>query len=139
MSYSKPLPVLRGEERIWFDGARGGRAVYQHCTQCSEDVFYPRALCPRCWSEDLEPRTASGLGTVHSFTVQRRPGTPAFRDQVPYVVALVDLDEGVRVLADVTDCPVDEVHVGMAVRIWFDDVTDEVTLPRFRRAPQEEN
>lgn len=77
MTYDKPLPTLRGEERIWFDGAREGRAIYQHCADCGQDVFYTRALCPNCWSEKLEERIASGGGTVYSFTVQRRPGPPS--------------------------------------------------------------
>lgn len=138
MTYDKPLPTLRGEERIWFDGAREGRAIYQHCADCGQDVFYTRALCPNCWSEKLEERIASGGGTVYSFTVQRRPGTPAFADQVPYALVLVDLDEGVRVLADITDCAAEDIRVGMPVRMWFDDVTDEMTLPRFRPASREE-
>lgn len=129
-----PLPVLRGEERIYFDAAREGRLVYQRCNSCHTPIFYLRVVCPACMSEDLEILDASGRGTIHSFTTLHRAGHPGLADRVPYTIVLVDLDEGVRVLADVVECQPDEVVVGAAVDVVFDAVTPDFTVPRFRLA-----
>lgn len=129
--YAKPLPTLRGEERTYFDHARRNELVLQECGDCGSRHAYARTVCPRCFSADLMTVTSAGKGTVYSWTTLHRPGTPAFADDVPYTIVLVDLDEGVRVLADlVTDDPGDP-SVGMPVRVVFDQVSDEITLPRF--------
>lgn len=128
-------PTLRGEERIYFEEARRHRLVHQRCDDCGERIFYLRTVCPSCWSEQLSVHEASGRGVVHTFTTQHRPGHPAFAGRVPYTVVLVDLEEGPRVLADLVDCPPGEVHVGMPVRVVFDDVGEELTLPRFQPEP----
>ncbi len=137
MSYDKPVPTLRGEERIYFDEARRHRLVHQRCQGCGEAVFYLRTVCPFCSCEDLDVVAAEGRGEVYSFTTQHRAGHPSFAADVPYTIVLVDLPEGVRVLADLVDCPPEEVRVGMQVEVLFDDVTPELTLPRFRPARQE--
>jgi uncharacterized OB-fold protein len=134
MSDAKPVPVVRGEERTYFEEARRHRLVYQSCDECGAAIFYPRAVCPTCLSERLSVAVSRGAGVVYSFTTHYRPGHPSFGDDVPYTVVLVDLAEGVRVLADIVDCAPDEVAVGMPVRVVFDDVTGELTLPRFRPA-----
>lgn len=74
----------------------------------------------------------SGRGTVYSFYVAHRPAHPAFRDRVPYVVALVDLEEGPRMMTNIVDCPPEDVHIGMPVEVVFRDVTEDITLPCFR-------
>jgi len=127
-----PAPVLRGEERIYFEEARRRRLVHQRCDDCGERIFYLRTVCPSCWSDRLTVCESSGRGVVHTFTTQYRPGHPAFAGKVPYTAVLVDLDEGVRVLADLVDCAPDEVHVGMPVSVVFDEVSEDLTLPRFR-------
>jgi uncharacterized protein len=127
-----PTPTLRGEERIYFEEARNRRLVHQRCDDCGERIFYLRTVCPSCWSERLTVCESKGRGVVHTFTTQYRPGHPAFADRVPYTAVLVDLEEGVRVLADLVDCAPEDVHVGMPVSVVFDDVTEELTLPRFR-------
>lgn len=137
MSYDKPVPTLRGEERIYFAEARKHRLVYQHCERCGAAVFYLRTVCPVCTSEQLAVVAASGRGEIYSFTTQYRAAHPSFAADVPYTVVLVDLPEGVRVLADLVDCAPEDVRVGMPVEVLFDDVTPELTLPRFRPAAAE--
>lgn len=130
---ARPVPVLRGEERLYLDAAREHRLVHQLCRGCEARVFYPRVLCPHCGSESLDLVESRGRGVVHSFSVLHRPGHPSRAADVPYAVVLVDLDEGVRVLADLVDGLVDDVHVGMPVEVTYDEVTEDLTLPRFRR------
>ncbi|WP_279509928.1 OB-fold domain-containing protein [Actinomadura sp. 7K507] len=94
-------------------------------------------MCPSCWSTALVNRTSSGRGVIHTFTVQHRPGAAGFADEVPYTLVLVDLDEGVRVLADLRDYEEGALAVGMRVKARFEPGPGNVVLPRFRPAAQE--
>jgi uncharacterized protein len=136
MTAAKPIPYPRGEEQSWFDKARDGRLVYQQCADCGAVPFYPRAVCPSCWSSALVEKTSAGHGAVHSFTTQYRPGGPGFADDVPYTLVLVDLDEGFRVLADLRDFPVESLAVGLPVEVFFDEAGPGLVLPRFRPAKE---
>ena len=93
-------------------------------------MFYARALCPHCHREALEWVPAAGTGVVYSFTVVHRPAGPAFADRVPYVVALIDLDEGVRMLSTLRIADPARARVGQRVSVTFEDL-EEVTLPVF--------
>lgn len=134
MSVAKPVPTLRGEEKTYFSEAKAGRLVYQRCNGCSEVIFYPRVVCPSCMSEDLEVVPSTGRGTVYSHTTLYRAGHPAFAEDVPYTIVLVDIEEGFRVLADLVESSPEAVEVGMPVEVLFDAVTDDFTVPRFRPA-----
>jgi len=129
--YEKPLPVVDADTRPFWEAARRHRFLIQHCLSCERYVFYPRALCPHCHSDRLEWWEASGEGTIYSFTVSRRPAGPAFEDDVPYVVAIVELEEGPRMMSNVVVDDVGEVRIGEQVRVLFEDVTDEISLPKF--------
>jgi uncharacterized OB-fold protein len=124
----RPLPAIDDESRPYWEAAREGRLAIQRCGACGEHVFYARALCPHCHAGELEWVEASGRGTVHSFTVARRPAGPWFADKVPYVVALVDLEEGPRLLGTLRVAP-EEAHVGQRVRVGFEQAGDDVALP----------
>ena len=130
----RPVPTLRGEERLWFDAAREGRLVHQRCQDCQARIWYPRVLCPTCGSERLDVVDSAGRGAVHSFTVLHRAGHPSRAADVPYAVLLVDLDEGVRVLADLDGDP-GTVAVGTRVEAVFQEVAPDLVLPRFRAVP----
>lgn len=116
--FTHPMPPLRGEEAIYHRHLRQGRFVVQQCTGCESYIYYPRVVCPHCGSEDLEYRESAGRGTVYTFTVCHRPGHPSFADQVPYVVAMVELEEG--------------VHIGMPVEVELRPVDDEAAVAVFR-------
>src|SRR5450759_1750095 len=101
MSLQLPTPIVNPDSQAYWDGARQDRLMIRKCKTCGELHFMPRYLCPSCWSTELEWIQASGYGKVHSFTVIRRPSLPSFAERVPYVVALIDLDEGPRMLANI--------------------------------------
>jgi len=137
MAAAKPIPALRGEEKTYFEQARAGRLVYQRCAACDAAIFYPRTVCPTCMSEDLEFVPSAGRGTIYSHTTLYRAGHHGYADEVPYTIVLVDLDEGVRMLADLVGPQPDAVAVGQRVEVLFDAVTEDFTVPRFRLAQEE--
>jgi uncharacterized OB-fold protein len=108
----------------------------QRCAGCGVFVFYPRAICPSCGSFELRWVPVTGKGTLYSFTIVHRATVPEFRPDMPYVVALVDLDEGPRLMATLVDVPADatQIRIGARVEIVYHDVTPDVTLLRFRPA-----
>lgn len=128
--YARPLPVPDGDTRPFWDAAKEHHLVIQRCQDCQTAIFYPRAVCPTCMSDRITWIEASGRGTIYSYTVVHR-APPGFQDSVPYVVALIDLDEGARMMSNVVDDPA-KVRIGAPVEVLFDDVTEEITLPKFR-------
>ena len=127
------IPQVTPEAAEFFAGARRGELRLQRCRSCGLHQHYPRLLCSHCGAEDLEWVTGSGRGTIHSYTVIRQNGIPPFRDRVPFVVALVDLDEaGARMLAAMPSADPEEVDVGRPVVAEFRAVSDEVGLVDFR-------
>jgi uncharacterized protein len=127
----RAFPVPDGVTQPFWDGVAEGVLRLQRCRACGRYVFYPRAVCPHCASVDLAWVDASGAGRVHSFTVVHR--APAeYRDEVPYVVALVDLDEGVRMMARLVGVDPVAVTVGLPVEVA---IQGEPRLPYFRPRP----
>ncbi len=129
--YDKPLPVIDPGTRPFWDAARDHRLSIPKCKSCGKYHFYPRELCPHCHSDDLEWTDISGLGEIYSFTIARRPAGPVYADDVPYVIAMIALDEGPRMMTNLIVDDVETVQIGDRVAVHFDDVTDEVTLPKF--------
>lgn len=111
----RPVPVPRGEEREFFERLERGQVVFGRCAACGLAFFYPRTVCPGCHSEQVGTETAAGRGRVHSWTTQYRAGAPGLAVDVPYTLALVDLDEGVRLLADVVGVAPESLCIGEAV------------------------
>jgi uncharacterized OB-fold protein len=118
--------------RPYWEAARRHELVIQRCKKCQKHVFYPRYNCIHCGSTDLEWVKASGKGTVYTFTIFRRPSHPAFAEMVPYVVAIVELEEGVRITTNIVGCDPDSVRVGMPVEVAFEDINEEIALVMFR-------
>lgn len=133
MAYSKPLPVADPDSAPYWEGCRRHELLLQHCAGCGQVRFPPAGSCPHCGGDRAEWIEASGRGTVYSWIVVERPIPPqVYGDDVPYVVALIELDEGVRLPTNLIDCAPAEIVGGLAVEVVFDDVTDEITLPKFR-------
>jgi uncharacterized OB-fold protein len=132
--YTKPLP--RGEDYNgeFYQFCKQHELRFQRCSQCKTWRHMPRECCPACGSFDWTWERASGTGRVASWTVIHRALHPGFRDDVPYAVVIVELDEGVRMVTHVVDLPPADLELDMPVEVVFDDVTPEVTLPKFRRA-----
>ena len=117
-------------EFYWAAAARRELHVLR-CRACGLYVHYPREDCPRCSSRDLGPQRVSGRGTIHSFTIAHHQASGI---ETPFALVLVELAEqkGLRVLANLLECPLDEVKIGMNVEVTFADVGGGVTLPQFR-------
>ena len=129
----KPVP-RPDEESRWFWEACARHELYlQRCRNCGTLRFYPRALCPKCLSAATDYLRASGRGTVYTFTVTYQNQAPGFREELPYVLAWVELDEGPRLLTNVIGCAPDEVRIGMPVEVEFEDVGEAIALPKFRK------
>ena len=116
----------------FWEGTREGELRLQRCEDCEKAQFYPRPWCRYCGG-DTEWFVASGEGDLYAYTVIRRVvEQPAFAEDIPYIVGYVDLEEGPRMFTTIVDCPVDEVENDMPVSVDFDEITDEVVLPKFR-------
>lgn len=131
MAYDKPLPVTDPESQPYWDALKQHRLLLKWCRDCSRHHFYPRALCPHCHSDALEWKEVTGQGVIYTYTISRRPAGPAFKGDTPYVVALVELDEGPRMLTNIITEFVDALRIGQRVQVRYDDVTEDVTLPKF--------
>jgi hypothetical protein len=131
--YAGPVPVPTPETRPFWDAARRHQLCLQRCRVCGRHVFYPRAACPSCLAPDLEWRAVSGRGVLHTFTVAHR-GLRNFPLGSPYVIAIVELEEGPRLMTNLVGVEPDpaKIRIGMPVEVVFEDVSADVTLPRFR-------
>ena len=128
-----PLPRPTELSAHYWDGCRAGVLRVQRCRACGAFVFIPQPVCGACFGPDtLEWVESSGRGAVYSFTRVHRPAQPAF--EVPYAVAIVELEEGWHMLSNVVGCPVEDVHVGMPVEVTFRAMSDQITLPLFQPA-----
>ena len=103
-----------GETKPYWDSCRRGELLIQKCDSCDEYQFYPRGICANCWSEGIRWVQASGRGTVWTYTVTYQNRTPGFAEDVPYVLAVVELDEGVKMFTNIVDCNPREVTIGNA-------------------------
>ena len=121
--HGRPLPQPDNVSAPFWRAAADGKVLIQECPKCAHRQFYPRAMCTAC-AATPEWREASGKGTVHTFTVIRQNWANPFRDELPYVVAMIELDEGVKMMTNLTDCDVDDVHIGMAVQAYAEKVED---------------
>lgn len=128
-----PQPVPNADSSPYWKAARERRLVIRRCADCGALHFMPRYLCPQCWSDRLEWVDSRGTGSVHSFTIIRRASAPAFAPKVPYVVALIELDEGPRMMANVLGADALEVAIGDKVHVTFEDRGDGALLPQFER------
>lgn len=137
MTTARPLPAMDGLAGQFYGFCRQHELRFQRCTGCGAWRHVPRELCAACGSWAWEWAPSSGRGTVFTWTVAVRAMHPAFQEAVPYAAVVIEMEEGVRILSTVTDCPPGELVIGMPVTVAFDDVTSEVTLPTFRRARKE--
>lgn len=130
----KPIPAVTPWGMPFWEGTRQGKLMIQKCTDCNKYVFYPRLVCPHCFSDNLGWVQASGRGTVYSYTVVQSNAPSPFLPDIPYVVAVIRLEEGVQMLSNIVGCDFDELRCDMPVEVTFKRLTDEFTLPKFRPA-----
>lgn len=120
-----------GDSRVYWEGIARGELRIQRCDACHRYVFYPRSICPHCFSDQLSWIMASGEGTIYSYTVVHQ-AFGAFAGDAPFIIAIVELAEGVRMMARIVDGPREGVTIGAPVRVTFETVADAMTLPYFR-------
>ena len=128
----KPLPEITPEMAPFWEAARRHELVLQRCAGCGSFRFPARELCSRCLSRASTWERVSGRGTLFSFAVMHQAAHPGFAADLPYAVVTVELEEGARLLSNVVGCPLRDLRIGMPLEVVFDDVTPEVTLPKFR-------
>jgi len=130
----KPLPLPTPVTRPFWQGLAEGRVLVQQCGDCDGWVFYPRSHCSHCLSDRLEWREVSGAGTLYTFTITRQPTSPHFADEVPQRLAVVELDEGIRMTSTLVNMRDEDIRIGMRLVPFFDRVSADVTLLRFQPA-----
>jgi uncharacterized OB-fold protein len=133
MTWERPIPHGDAVSTSFWKAGSEGRLLIQRCPSCGNRQFYPRAICVVCGASP-EWEEASGRGMVYTFTIVRQQGARPFRDELPYVVAMVDLDEGVRMMGNITDCAVEDVRIGMPVAAYFVEAEEGVGVPFWRPA-----
>ena len=133
-TYDKPLPTLDESNKPFWNAAREGKLALQHCTACGKPRYPINHVCPHCLSDKFEWKAVSGRGTVYSSIVFHQVYHQAFAGDVPYNVSLIQLEEGPRMFSNVVGIPPSQVKVGDKVRVVFDPVTPEISIPRFKRA-----
>ena len=130
---TKPAPRPTPTEQPFYDACAEGKLMLQRCQNCGHVVFYPRTHCDACQSDQLVWETASGVGTIASYTVVRRGVSADF--EAPYVIALIDLAEGPRMMSQIVDADFDALGVGLSVSVDFAAWSEDITLPVFRLHP----
>lgn len=130
----KPTPEVTDELRPFFTAAREGRLVVQQCRGCGRRRFPPREICSRCLGRQADWVASSGRGTIFSFNVMHQVYHPGFAAEVPYAVVLVELEDGGRMIANLLDCPLERLRIGLPVEVVFEARGPEVSLPQFRPA-----
>ena len=131
MATQLPQPLIDSDSQPYWEGLARGELRIQRCQACTRAVFYPRALCPHCFSDQLTWITASGKGTLYAFTVVHQAFGP-YAAEAPFIIGIIELEEGVRMMSRITDATREQVAVGAAVEVTFLATEDGVTLPYFR-------
>jgi uncharacterized protein len=131
-NYTKPLPIITDDNRQYWEFCKKHELRMQKCHNCGYIRFPPGILCPRCHSIDAGWVKLSGIGKIYSFVVYRISYHPSYADDIPYAVVVIQLAEGPRMESNITGIKVEDLKVEMPVEMYFDDVTDEVSLPKFK-------
>ncbi len=128
----RPIPPVTAWSEPYWKAAQQGKLLIQKCGECGRHVFYPRIACPFCFSDRLGGVEASGRGTVYSFSVVENNAPSAFAAEVPFVIAIVRLEEGVRMMTNIVGCDPKTVRGEMPVEVVFERLTDDLRLPKFK-------
>lgn len=128
----RPTPSPTDLTAPYWAGAKRGELLIQRCTQCQRHQFYPRSFCMHCMGQTLDWVRSSGLGHIYTFTINRRGANAFMAERTPYAVAIIELEEGVRLMANIIDASLDDIAVGKPVKVAFEAASDDITLPQFQ-------
>lgn len=131
MNYPSITHLLNDENKPYFEATKDQKLVIQYCSVCHTHQFYPRVFCMNCFSDAVQWVEASGKGKLYSYSVVKKTFIPEYKDKVPYIVALIDLEEGVRLMSHMVDIDEGDLFVGMEVSVVFREQIGEYKLPQF--------
>jgi len=131
-TYGKPLPKPTAVSKKFWEAAKKQELLVQKCKDCGRLIYYPRMFCTECLSSKLDWQKVSGKGKVYTYSIVYRPPLKAYEPDVPYVLAVIELEEGPHMLSNVIGCKPEEVKIGMDVEVVFEEVTPDITLPKFK-------
>ena len=126
-----PMPRILWDNMGFWEGIKRHELVFQRCKQCGTWLHPPRPVCPNCRSLEKEWAPSKGKGTIYSWVTYLKSPHPAFK--APYSVVLVELEEGVRLVSNMVGVKPHEIFIGMPVEVVFDDISEGLTLPKFRK------
>ncbi len=129
---SRPLPDTRNAGAKFWSAAAEGALLVPKCNACTRTFWHPRPRCPHCGSERVDWIRGSGKGTIHTYTVVRQSGDPYFKTKLPYAVAMIELDEGVRLMSNIVETPLEALRIGMRVEVVFEPSSEGMAIPLFR-------
>jgi uncharacterized OB-fold protein len=132
--YKKPIPTITPEMRPFYEAAKRHELVVQRCNGCGKHRFPAREICSSCLSRDFNWVKVSGKGEIFSFNVMHQVYHPGFADDVPYAVVLVKLAEGAKMNSNLVGVKPHDIKIGMPVQVVFEDISEEITLPKFTPA-----
>ncbi len=131
-TYEKPLPSPTTDTQPFWDYLKKHELRMQKCLQCGHIRYPPSMVCPKCHSMEAEWVKLSGKGKVFSFVIYHYVYNKAFSNDIPYAAASIELEEGPRVMSNITGCKLEDIRIDMPVEVHFEDVTDEFALPKFK-------
>ena len=132
MAHNIPVPIPDADTEPFWEGCREHRLRFQKCRVCGHIRWPASIVCPSCWRNDTEWITASGKGIVYSFAVYHRAFDPAFESEIPYVIAVVQLVEGPKMITNLVECQPSDIECDMHVEVAWEDISNNVSLPKFR-------
>jgi len=134
-AYDKPIPIPSNEvlTKPFWEATKRGELIIPYCNSCSTLFFYPREVCPNCFSKDLGWKKMSGKGHVYTYTHVRQAVHPSFQSANGHIYAIVQLDEGPKIPSGISGCEPNEVYVDMPVSVVFDEITEDYTLVKFEK------
>ncbi|WP_085993245.1 Zn-ribbon domain-containing OB-fold protein [Oceanobacillus senegalensis] len=127
----KFFPHPTADTKPYWDGCKKHEVFIQYCSLCDKYQFYPRPICTNCMDDNVEWKKASGMGSVISYTTVRRSLSKAYEDEEPYILAIIELDEGVTMLSNIIGCSTEEVKAGMRVEVVFEEWSNDISIPKF--------
>jgi len=133
----RPMPVIQPWTKEFWKATKQGKLLIQHCNDCNINIFFPKKVCPACWSNNLGWIESNGKAKIYTYTVMLDMVEPKFMGDLPYVLAMVDLDEGIRMTTRIIHCKPEDVSIDMDVEVVFDDISPECSLPLFQ--PRDES
>ena len=134
---TRPLPDTRGIGKQYWISGQTGKLSLPKCQACGKAHWYPRLYCPHCNSDKFEWINCSGNGVIHTFTVVRQSGHQYFKSKVPYVLAMVALEEGPLMMTNIIDCEIEAVAIDKPVKVVFEKLGEGISVPLFKLAAGE--